>query len=213
MATATKTKVSTDEVKQGSKTTVPVETYLSAGVHIGTKVKTKDMQKYIYKTNPAGLHIIDVQVIDDRLQKAGKLLAKYNPDEILIISRRENGWQPIKAFAKVVGIKYFIGRYPTGVLTNPSLSTFIEPKVVVVTDPWTDKNVVADANSVGIPVIALCDTNNTLQNVDFAIPANNKGAKALALIYWLLAQYYLKERKELKGKELDKEPFFKAAEL
>lgn len=202
--------IQSEEVKSGSKTDVSVESYLSAGVHIGTKVKTKDMQKFIYKTNPVGLHVIDVQSIGERLQKVGKFLSKYNPDEILVISRRENGWAPVKAFAKVTGAKYFTGRYPAGVLTNPNLKIFIEPKVVLITDPWTDKNAVHDSSLVGITIIALCDTNNLTQNVDLAIPCNNKGAKSLALVYWLLASYYLKERGELKDKELDKTAFFES---
>ncbi len=207
--TATKEKeVTSDDVKIGSKTTIPTETYLSSGTHIGTKVKTKDMSRFVYKTNPIGLNIIDVQVIDERLKQAGKFLARYSPEEILVISRRENGWKPVRAFSKVTGAKKFTGRYPAGVLTNPNLETFTEPKVLLVTDPWTDKNAVHDAVIAGIPIIALCDTNNTTQNVDFAIPCNNKGAKSLALVYWVLASYYLKERKELKGKELDKSAFF-----
>lgn len=203
----TKGQDTSSDVKAGSNTSVPVETYLSSGSHIGTKVKTKDMSRFTYKTNPNGLHILDVQVVDERIERAGKFLAKYSPDDILVVGRRENAWKPIKAFAKAVGAKSYTGRYPAGVLTNPSLKTFIEPKIILVTDPWTDKNAVHDAFLVGIPIIALCDTNNTLQNVDIAVPCNNKGAKSLGLVFWLLANYYLKERGELKGKELDKEPF------
>lgn len=196
-----------DDVKAGSKTSIDVENYLSCGTHIGTKVKTKDMSKFVYKTNPNGLHIIDVQVVDERIKKAGNFLAKYNPDEIVLVSRRENGWKPVKAFGKAIGAKYYVGRYPAGVLTNPSLKTFVEPSVMVVTDPWTDKNAVHDAMLAGIPIVALCDTNNTLQNIDVAVPCNNKGGKSLGLVYWLLANYYLQARKELKGKKLDKAKF------
>ena len=35
-----------ENVKAGSKTSLDVETYLSCGTHIGTKVKTKDMSKF-----------------------------------------------------------------------------------------------------------------------------------------------------------------------
>jgi len=165
------------------------------------------MGRFIYKTNPNGLHILDVQMVDDRIKLAGKFLAKYDPDEIVIVSRRENGWKPAKEFGKAIKAKFFTGRYPAGVLTNPSLKTFIEPKVMIVTDPWTDKNAVHDAVLVGLPIVALCDTNNTLQNIDIAIPCNNKGSKSLGLVYWLLANYYLKERGELKGKQLNQDKF------
>lgn len=205
------TKTIVDDAKDVSsnsaKTHLAVEEYLSSGAHIGTKVKTKDTERFIYKTNPNGLYILDVQVVDERIKNAGELLAKYEPKDILLVSRRENGWKPAKAFAKLTGAKYFVGRYPAGVLTNPNLKTFIEPKIVVITDPWTDKNAVHDATIAGIPIIALIDTNNTLQNVDIAVPCNNKGSKSLSLVYWLLANYYLKAKNKIKS-DLPKDRFF-----
>ena len=194
---ATKTKTDTVAKKAKDNTLVPVEDYLSAGVHIGTKFKTKSMKRFIYKINDAGLSILDIQKIDERLRIAAKFLAKFNPEDILVVSRRENGWKAVKSFAKVTGAKQFAGRYPVGVLTNIQLDTFIEPKVVVVADPWTDKNVVADAVRVGIPIVALCDTNNTTQNIDVVIPGNNKGLKSLAIVFWILANTYMHEKGEL----------------
>ena len=47
---------------------------------------------------------------------------------------------------------------------------------------------------IGVPVIALADTSNEPYNVDLVIPCNNRGRKALALIYWLLTNQYLRER-------------------
>ena len=48
----------------------------------------------------------------------------------------------------------------------------------------------------GLPIVGLVDANNNLRNVDVAIPANNKGRRSLALIYWLLAREVLKIRGE-----------------
>mgnify|MGYP000494073169 CR=1 FL=1 len=60
----------------------------------------------------------------------------------------------------------------------------------------TAQEMVGRAAELGIPVIALCDTNNMTSNVDLVIPTNNKGRKALTLIYWLLARQVLRERGE-----------------
>ena len=49
----------------------------------------------------------------------------------------------------------------------------------------------------GIPVVALCSTDNDFNGIDLVIPTNNKGRKALATIYWLLARQVLRERGEL----------------
>ncbi len=182
-------------------TLIASEKYLSAGVHIGTKFKTKSMSRFSYKINPAGLVILDIKRIDERLGIVSKFLAKYDPKDILIVGRRENSWKPIKQFAKLTGVKYFVGRYPAGVITNTQLDIFVEPKVLLVSDPWLDKNAIKDARSIGIPIVALCDSNNTTRNIDVVLPCNNKGAKSLALIFWVLANEFLHEKGELPKKK------------
>lgn len=178
---------------------VPQDTYLKAGIHIGTKFKTKHMEQFIYKTRPDGLSVLNLQKIDERIGILGKFLANYKPQEILIVSRRENGWKAVKKFGEVVGSKIFAGRYPPGILTNPGLINFIEVKVVLVTDSWPDRNVVADALKIGIPVIALCDTNNQSNRIDLVVPCNNKGKKSLGLFFYILAREYMKNT----GREKD----------
>ena len=174
---------------------VPLEQYLSAGVHIGTKFRTAHMSKFVYKVNPNGLCVLDVQEIDRRLRVAAKILAKYNPEDIVVVSRRENGWKAVKAFARVLGVeKVFAGRYPAGIITNSNLSTYFEPKVMLIIDPLPDKNAVHDALISGVTTIALCDSNNTTESIDYCIPCNNKGAKSIGLIMWILASNYLQER-------------------
>jgi len=175
---------------------VPLEEYLKVGIHIGTKFRTKYMAPFIYKTRPDGLVVLNVQEIDKRIKLAANLLSQYKPEDILVVCRRENGWKAVKLFSKLTGIKVFAGRYPPGILTNPSLRTFIEARLILVVDPWPDKNIVKDAIKIGIPVIALCDTNNETNNLDLVVPCNNKGKKSLGLVFWILAREYLKARKE-----------------
>ena len=185
---------------------VPMEEYLSSGVYIGTKVRTKHMMPFVYKVNPQGLSTLNLSEIDRRIRIVSKILSKYNPDDIVIVCRRENGWKAARAFGKYTGAKVFTGRYPAGIITNPNLKTFFEPKIILVTDPYPDKNAVHDAQISGIPLIALCDTNNTTESVDYLIPCNNKGTKSLGIIFWALAIQYLKERDQLQ-KELPQDDF------
>ncbi len=183
---------------------VPQDMYLKSGIHIGTKFKTKYMEKFIYKTRPDGLSVMNVQRIDERIRQAAKLLSQYNPEDILIVSRRENGWKSVKVFGKILGCKYFAGRYPPGIMTNSALNNYMEAKIVLVTDSWPDKNAINDALAVGIPVIALCDTNNQANDIDLLVPCNNKGKKSLGLFFYIVAREYLKNKGLLKG-----EPTFK----
>ena len=175
---------------------VPTVHYLKSGIHIGTKFKTKYMQKFIYKTRPDGLSVLNIQKIDERIRVAASFLAQYNSEDILIVSRRETGNSALKLFNKVTGIHIMSGRYPPGMMTNINLANFIEPKIILVTDAWPDRNAVMDANKIGIPVIALCDTNNQANFIDVVVPCNNKGKKSLGLFFFLLAVEYMK----IKGK-------------
>ena len=180
---------------------VPLDDYLKAGLHIGTKYRTKYMAPFIYKIRPDGLAVLNVQTINDRIAIASKFMARYAPSEILIACRRENGWKAAELFSKLTGIRAITGRYTPGMLINPDAKNFIEIKLLFVVDPWPDRNIVKDSNEIGIPIIACCDTNNTANDIDLIIPCNNKGKKSLGLLFYILTKEYLKTRKlgELKA--------------
>ncbi|WP_366879205.1 30S ribosomal protein S2 [Methanothrix sp.] len=175
------------------ETLIPIDEYLAAGVHIGTQQKTNDMMPYIYRVRSDGLYVLDVQSTDKRIRLAAKFLSKYDQTNILIVSARQYGQRPALMFAKATGATANVGRFVPNTLTNPAFRGFMEPDVLIATDPSGDAQAVNEAVDVGIPVIALCDTNNMTSNVDLVIPTNNKGRKALTLIYWLLARQVLRE--------------------
>lgn len=178
---------------------IPVDEYLAAGVHIGTQQKTEDMKRFVYRVRADGLYVLDVKATDDRIKTAAKFLSKFDPPRILVVSARQYGQFPATMFAKVIGAKSLVGRFIPGTLTNPEYRDFVEPDVVVVTDPIGDSQAVKEAVDIGVPVVAMCDTNNMTMHIDVVIPTNNKGRKALALIYWLLAQ----EITKLRGQQMD----------
>ncbi|MES3516175.1 MAG: 30S ribosomal protein S2 [Natronomonas sp.] len=173
---------------------IPVEEYLSAGVHIGTQQKTKSMERFIHRVRTDGLYVLDVSQTDSRIRTAASFLANYAPEQILVASSRQYGRFPAEKFADAVGARARTGRFIPGTLTNPDYEGYIEPDVVVVTDPIGDAQAVKEAITVGIPVIAMCDSNNTTSNVDLVVPTNNKGRKALSVVYWLLANETLDRR-------------------
>ena len=170
---------------------VPVEEYLAAGIHIGTQQKSKDMKKFIYRVRGDGLYILDIRETDERIKTAAKFLNQFEPPRILVVTSRQYGQYPAKKFAETIGGTAVTGRFIPGMLTNQNLHNYIEPEVVVVTDPIGDAQVVKEAVQSGIPIVALCDTNNMTSFVDLVIPTNNKGRKALSMIYYLLTREIL----------------------
>lgn len=166
--------------------------YLSAGVHIGMKNKTKQMEEYIYKTRPDGLAVLNVKKTDEKIKAAGKFLSRY--ENILFISRKKNGQIPVKKAAEAVDGDVVVDRFLPGTLTNPQSPNYKEPDVIVVTDPLADKQAIDEAVKERIPVVGVCDTFNELDYIDFVIPANNKGRKSLGLILYLLSREILKNR-------------------
>ena len=188
------------EVEQslaGYESLVPEDQYLSCGVHIGTQQKNADMEEFIYRVRNDGLFVLDVKKTDQRLRAAAKMIARYSPDKVLFVSARQYGQKPIRMLAKHVGCTAIAGRFMPGTLTNPQTSQFIEPELIVLTDPAGDAQAMREALNVGIPIIALADTNNETRNVDLVIPTNNKGRRSLALVYWILAREILKAQGKL----------------
>jgi small subunit ribosomal protein S2 len=166
---------------------IPVDDYLGAGVHIGTQQKTKDMERFIHRVRTDGLYVLDVGRTDERIRTAADFLANYDAENMLVASSRQYGRFPAEKFADAIGARARTGRFIPGTLTNPDYDGYIEPDVLVVTDPIGDSQAVTEAITVGIPVIAMCDSNNSVSNVDLVVPTNNKGRRALSVVYWLLA--------------------------
>jgi len=195
----------TAEVQPTEELLLPRDTLLSAGIHIGTRMKTLDMEPFIYRVRPDGLFVLDVKKTDDRIRVTAKFLSRYEHAKIAVAATRLYAQEPIKMFCKLTGATPLIGRFIPGQLSNPQYPGRIDPEVIVVSDPRADAQAVKEASKVGIPIVALCSTDNEFSGVDLVIPTNNKGRRALAVIFWLLARQLLRERGELGA---DKDPPF-----
>ncbi|MCQ2070965.1 MAG: 30S ribosomal protein S2 [archaeon] len=177
---------------------VTEDVYLTSGVHIGTQYKSADMKDFIYKVRQDGLYVLNIKKTDERIRAAAHFLAGFDPRRILVASARQYGQRPAREFSKAIGAPAFAGRFVPGTLTNPINPAYMEPDVLVVTDPAADKQALAEALNLGIPIIAMCDANNETRNVDLVVPTNNKGRRSLACIYWLLTREVLIARGDLK---------------
>ncbi len=183
------------EQKKDKKTLVPVEDYIKTGTYIGTRAVTPQMRKYVYKRRADGLAVLNTLEIDKGLQNGIEFISKFEPEDIILACKREVGWTAVRLFSKLTGIKNFTKKYPAGILTNTQLEIFIEPKLIIVCDPWIDKNALSDANKTNRKVLGLCDTNNFTKGIDVIIPCNNKSSKGLGLILYYLAEGFIKNKK------------------
>lgn len=172
---------------------------LSTGIRVGTPVKTKFMTPFIVRANPEGLYILDISKTLTRIDVAAKFIGRSDISKIIVTSAREYGKTPVQKFCEATGASGIIGRFMPGTFTNPSLASYMEPQVVIVTDPQADQQAVLEATRAGVPVVAIANSDNVTSNVDLVIPANNRGRKALATVYWLLTREVLKKQGKIKS--------------
>ena len=172
---------------------------LSTGIRVGTPVKTKYMTPFIVRANPEGLYILDISKTLSRIDVAAKFIGRSNISRVAVTSAREYGKTPVEKFCEFTGATGIFGRFMPGTFTNPSLPKYMEPEIVIVTDPQADQQAVIEATRAGVPIIAISNSDNVTSKVDLVIPANNRGRKALATVYWLLAREVLKKQGNIKS--------------
>ncbi len=172
------------------------EEYLESGIHIGTRLKTPYMKNFIYKVRPDKLYVMNLEKIDEKIDAAAQMIARYDNNKILVVASRLYAIEAATKFCELMGCKMVGGRFQPGMLTNPRSKHFFEPQLIIVSDPRTELQALKEAAFRGIPAIALVDTDNSARYVDLVIPCNNKGKKSLNLIYKLLALTVLKLHKD-----------------
>ena len=171
---------------------------LTTGIRVGTEVKTKFMIPYITQANPEGLYLFDLDITLSRIETAGRFIKKFDMEKVIVYSGRTYANTPIEKFCELTGARKMLGRFMPGTLTNPLLPYYLEPQLIIVSDPQVDAQAVNEATNAGIPVIGIANTDNVTSELDLVIPANNRGRKSLATVYWLLANEILQDSKAMK---------------
>ncbi|MEM3841256.1 MAG: 30S ribosomal protein S2 [Candidatus Micrarchaeaceae archaeon] len=173
--------------------------YLESGIHIATKVKSPGMKQFIYKIREDGLYLLDLKTIDSRIRIAAEMIARYDPKEVIVTASRIYAIVAAEKFSEAIGARFIKGRVTPGIFTNPYREDFSEPKLIFISDSRNEKQAVKEASKVNMPIMALCDTDNSTKFIDFVVPVNNRGRKSLAFVYYLLAREVLLKRSTIKS--------------
>ena len=182
------------KLKRRADMLVPLEEYVKAGIYLGTRVVTPDMRPFVYRRRADGLAIFNTDLIDEKLKEGIEFLSGFAPEDVILVCKRQAGWEVAEKFSEITGIRTFTRKYPAGILTNKQLPNFFENELTIVTDHWVDKNALNDTLKVGKKVLMICDTNNFSKGADKVIIGNNKSSKSIGFIFYLLARGYCKAR-------------------
>jgi len=190
-----KVSIKKEESSSEKEMLVPIEDYLKSSLHLGTRAITPDMRPYVYKRRADSLAVFNTNLLDEKIKEGAEYLSQFSPEQVVVVCKREAGHKAVELFSKVTGIRAFTRQYPAGILTNPNLDDFFEVDLVIICDPWVDKNALNDAKRIKVPILGICDTNNYTKDITQVIPGNNKSAKSLGMIFYLLAKIYVEKRK------------------
>jgi len=169
-------------------TEADIKMMLEAKVHIGTRNIDPNFERYVWTRKNDGVYIINLGKTWEKLMLAARAIVTIeNPADVIVVSARPYGQRAVFKYAQHTGSSYIGTRYTPGTFTNQMNKKFLEPRLLVVTDPLTDHQPVKEASYVNVPTIAFCDSDAPLKNVDIAIRATTRARSPSPLCtgFWL----------------------------
>jgi len=169
-----------------------IKLLLACDTHIGSQNATSHMERYVWRRRADGVNIINLSKTWEKLILAARIFVTIdNPADIVVISGPQIGQRAVLKFASYTGASVLSGRFTPGTFTNQIQEKFVEPRLLIVTDPRADHQAITESSYVNLPTIAFCNTDAPVKHVDCVIPCNNRTTESIGLLYWLLAREIL----------------------
>ena len=193
---------------------VTMRQLLESGVHFGHQTRrwNPKMKRFIF-TERNGIYIIDLQQSLSYIDRAYEYVKETvaHGGTVMFVGTKKQGQEAIAEQATRVGMPYVNHRWLGGMLTNFSTVTKKEllvlrrekdklertlggiremnkiPSAIWVVDTKKEHIAVGEAHKLGIPVIAVLDTNCDPDEVDFPIPGNDDAIRSVALLTRVIA--------------------------
>lgn len=156
---------------------------------VGTKKQAQDAIKeeaerigmYFVNARWLGGMLTNFKTIRKRIERLEQLMKMENDGTFELLPKKE----VIKLRGEMEKLEKFLG----GIKDMKKL-----PGALFVVDPRKEKNAVAEAKRLGIPVVAIVDTNCDPDEVDYVIPGNDDAIRAVKLIAQTMANAVIEGR-------------------
>ena len=196
---------------------VSMKALLEAGVHFGHQTRrwNPKMAPYIY-TERNGIYIIDLQKTVKKLEEAYNFVRQLSESgqSLLFVGTKKQAQEAIKEEALRCNMYYVNARWLGGMMTNfKTMRTRIDreieklekylggvkemkklPGALFIVDTRKERNAIAEAHRLGIPVVAIADTNCDPDEIDYPIPGNDDAIRAIRLISSIMANAMIEGR-------------------
>jgi small subunit ribosomal protein S2 len=172
---------------------------LESGVHFGHQTRrwNPKMKRFIF-TERNGIYIIDLRQTLDYIEKAYDFIKNTVAEggSILFVGTKKQAQEAIAEQASRVGMPYVNHRWLGGMLTNfqtvykrlQRMKELESIELTGVAQGYTKEHIAVDeARKLGIPVIAVLDTNCDPDEVDYPIPGNDDAIRSAALLTRVVA--------------------------
>ncbi|EAL42492.1 ribosomal protein S2, putative [Entamoeba histolytica HM-1:IMSS-B] len=177
-----------------------IKMMVACRVHIGATNLNFAMEEYVYERGNNNECIFNLMKTWEKLSLAARVIAGISnetPSDVVAVAGREMAHRASLKFMKYTGCTAVAGRFTPGSFTNQIQKKFMEPRLIIVSDPSVDHQALRESGYINVPTIAFCNSDNSLKNVDIAIPCNNRSRLSIGLMWWMLTREILRYQGKL----------------